>query len=478
MEPASPFEIILTARLVGELNLIAQYIITIIIFVGLTSATVVFSLLPWAKEHHLRAWQDYRFHAVESTIDGRFQEGKTYWTAALGEAKALSDRDKIEECNKQIAAVDARIAQQSNECPLDTARFCHEQLEAGGPYDNAVWPSSLEYLRIVRRNRSVKVWEPTLKLIFRKERVAAKNNPQHLIELGDALMEMARFEPSKSLYLSAFQAAEQQKSLSQQLEALDRQARASYSRKEYGEANRVLKEAVKLSQTRGSRVVESGLLLHQAQVLCDWGESLDIAFQNCETVLQRAQGEKEPLFTWYANLLYREIECKNQVLEHRKHLKTEQQSMHSVPIDETIKQLNTVASFASKEFGENSVQLMRTLETLGAAYAIAGKNKEMRDTFTKFLAIKAKRTDDDPLCQRELGKEAKCFSQSECFEVAIPLWQWQFELKMKQKPPDTQHAILVLMYISEAYRTLGDMQLAIDFANRAEELRKQHNREA
>lgn len=436
----------------------AQYIITIVVFICLTAGTVMWSLLPWSREHHLSAWQEYRYCAIDALHEGRLNEGERFWRAALREASALDDRVKMNEGKEELEKILALSAEKSR-TSLEAAKgkFCHEQGEAGNPYDNTVWPTSLEYLRVVRRNRSAKRWEPALKLLFRREKIAARNNPQHLIELGDALMEMARFEPSKAFYESAIQISTQQQSTHQQLEALDRKARACYSAREYGAARMILKQAIQLSESDAAHDSQTTFKLHEAQVLCDWGESLNEAKANCKTVLESLPQGKEPLLTWYARVLSADIDCRTY---ERKLIKPKSEEP-VVPIGSTIEALKSIVQFAGSEFGPNSMQSMRSWETLGAAYAIAGNKEETRDAFAKFIAIKAQRTDDDPLVPREVGKEAKCFHQLGRGLVAIPLWEWVSEWRYKEDPKNIARANEPLRYVSETYKDLGTTQQAL-----------------
>lgn len=422
--------------------MLIQYLISAILLIGLAFFTIESSLFPWIRERTIRSWENYRFLAARSRIDGNFVEAKRCLDAALLEAESLKDPAKI----AMIKSDQTKLANQE--------KLEFNQRKIGDiPELNLVWSSRLDYSRNRKRNENFERWEPFIRVVLQKQTLHAGQDPVRLIRLGDALFDMSQYKSALNNYLKVIDSNMATDNKRLQVCALERVGRAYSALGEYRESKRYLIRAIELH----SSAEEIPLKLHLAQVCIDGNEAKQ-AESICDEVLQTSVSSSparasnlNPQCLWYAQLL--------------KGIAASRLDHHA----EAISLLTKATEHADKLFGPTSPQSLRNREELFQACYEAGRFDDAKTVFRQITTQRQSMGLDSKgrtvtLISYRTAKQYMNIGQT---NLAIWLWEWSVEERSKDSGPTSLGVAYRLYYLVRAYRKVGNREKMLDAWRRA-----------
>lgn len=415
--------------------MLIQYLICTAVLIGLAFFTIESSLLPWMKERDVRAWESYRYMAARNRIEGNFTDAKRCLDAALQDANWLHDDQKIalikDDLVKLSAAEKSSVVQSKNAVIPDV---------------NLIWPSQLDYVKCRKKGSAFERWEPFLRIILQQQTVSAANNPARLIQLGDALFDMSQFKPALNNYLKAVELNVAQKENNPtQACALERAARVYSALGSYAESQSLLNHALELHPA--NRV---SIALHLAQTYLDSGNP-EKAKTLCEQVLKTPSESLKPTCQWYAQLLkgIADSRLKNSNL--------------------AIETLEKAERSSEKIFGASSPERYRNLDELFQAFFEAGRFAEAKDTYRKVTLLREADNPNRAVHAVTLTsfREAQQYMDANQLSLAIWLWEWSLEDRIKEMGPTHRGVARRLYSLVRAYKKAGDREKMLGAWKRA-----------
>ncbi|MDZ4835814.1 MAG: tetratricopeptide repeat protein [Candidatus Melainabacteria bacterium] len=411
-----------------------QYLICTTLLIGLAVFTIQSSLLPWMTERSIRSFENYRYLAARSRIEGDFTDARRCLDAALKEAQSLHDEKKI-----------ALVGIDRGKLEIQEKLSASQNKNAVISEIPLIWPSPLDNIKSKKKSKNFERWEPFLRIILQQQTVSAGYDPVRLIPLGDALFEMSQYKQALNCYLKVLDPSEGTKDRQTQIFALERASRVYSSLGNYGESQRCLNSALKLNPAD-----KIPLQLHLAQSYLDGG-NFEQTKTICDQLLQSGLKSLTPKCVWYGQLLKGNAESRL--------------NNHGV----SIAILTKAAQSAEKLFGQSSAENFRSQDELFQSLFYAGRFEDAKAAYRR--AIELREASNPNRTQHTVTltsmREAQQYMDVNQLKVAIWLWEWSLEDRIKEMGPTHKGVARRLYALVRAYRKAGDKPKMLDAWRRA-----------
>ena len=417
--------------------MLLQHLICALILIGLAVFAIECALYPWMTEHQLRVWEANRYEGARARIEGSFDESRRYFSIALQEAKKLKNEKLIAASMSDLSSLQAAIKSS------ESRAASHGVMPL-----KRVWLSQLECVRRRSKDESFRQWEPYIRVLLQRQALLSQDDPQRLIELGDAFFEMVQYDLASRNFRNAIDACSS-KQLALKVCAMDRLAEVLDFMGRYEESKKLSLEAISLSSSqRSSDSSIPTLKMHLAQTLITGG-SPGQAEQTCRSLIESSLAAKGTEQGWYTHLLLG------------------QSLAAPEKFDEGFSQLETAAAIAERDFGVASKEILRTYDAQFLYLLRAQRFNEAKNVFAKITS-----------CRNKIEKKERPQSVMLCafregaryidIDTRTAIWLLEWSLESKQKEQPNGIAVARRLYgLVKAYRKIGNRAKMLECWKRA-----------
>ncbi|MBX9688685.1 MAG: hypothetical protein K2X27_18395 [Candidatus Obscuribacterales bacterium] len=423
------------------------YVLATVISVLLTASTVCFSIIPWIKEYHLRAFDHYEFSGDRARLNGDLTESEHYYRAARQSAQEMGDQKRAALSSKELK----RILNLRREALRSESSESKVATEEADPW---IWKSSLDYLSMLQRSASQRRWTALLRPVFQKQLDSARESPAKIIQFADSQMEMSNYQQAQKLYENAQEMTSDKADSVETVELLDKLARAAFAQMNYGLANTYLDLALnKVQASPQTNALIASLKLNKAQL---WAESNkpELGLEICEQIKDDPIFALNPQRKWYLDII--KGQCHS--------LMGQQQTALSI--------LRRTAKEAPILFGVQSSKVNRAYETLAEALIREGRKEEAYSYFEKLFELENQQTHRNQSRRRFIISEEVNELKLSRSEIAAALCDWFVELRARELGTNFRPKKCRYSHLIDVYKEAGDLKKSKEYQQKLDEFLK------